>query len=312
MTSQRNAHGFSPAQTVAYWFVHLGFYLLSCLPLSVLQLFGKVIGLAYYRGARKRVNIARVNLKICYPELDFQQRETIVKNSILSAAIWFFEAGPLWLWPAEKILKNVTVNNLELFENALSSKQGILLAVPHMGNWEVMGPFISQYSTFACFYKNDPKHPLMSEFVRRQRSRHDIVMAPNDASGVRILYKHIRAGKVAGLLPDHKPTDDMGVFAPFFGREAFTGTLVSALARKNSAHVIAATVLRRKKGFEIFFFRVPNQHSDDKVLAATSINRAMEDCINLDPGQFQWVYPRFRKRRDHLTVPSPYRVILSE
>lgn len=285
--------------------------LTSRVPLPLLRRVGRGLGHCYYTLGKKRVHIARVNMDLCYPELSKQEREARVKRSFHEAGAWFMEAGPVWMLPSERILKWVTVKNPELYERAVAGERGLILAVPHLGNWEVMGPFVSAQHEFACFYKHNDKSPGFSEFLRRQRSRSGAVMASTDSSGVRCLYKHLKAGKIAGLLPDHNPTDEMGVFAPFFGRPALTGTLVSSLARKNRATVLAAAVIRTDSGFEIHFREVENQHSEDPKLAAASLNQAIEKCIALAPEQFQWVYPRFKKRPDPDKVQSPYRVARS-
>lgn len=279
----------------------------SLLPLSVARRVGRGLGYLYYKLGKKRLHIARVNIHLCYPDLSPAEREQRVKQSFLEAGSWFMEAGAVWLWPSERILNRVTVSNPELYERALAKGKGLILAIPHLGNWEIMGPFVTKDNDFACFYKRDEKSPAFSDFLRRQRSRNGTVMCSADRSGIRCLYKHLKAGKIVGLLPDHNPTEEMGVFAPFFGRPALTGTLISSLARKNGASVLTAAVLRTKRGFEIHFGEVENQHSDDPLLAASSLNRALERCIALAPEQFHWVYPRFRKRPDPDAVQSPYR-----
>jgi len=282
-------------------------YLSSCLPLSTSRYIGRKIGSLYYKFGKRRVHIARVNIKICFPELNEAERELRVKKSIQEAGAWFMEAGAVWTWSDEKIVSKVTVKNIELLNEAIALNKGVILAVPHLGNWEVIGPLVSLNNSFACFYKQDDRNRLFSDFVIRQRSRSGTIMAPADPSGVRCLYKHLKSGKVIGLLPDHNPSPEMGVFVPFFNRPALTGTLISSLARKNKATVLSGIAVRTKAGFEVHFAKIPNQHSDDKILAARSINKAMEDCIQVAPEQFQWVYPRFNKRQDPLAQPSPYR-----
>jgi KDO2-lipid IV(A) lauroyltransferase len=283
----------------------------ALLPLPVARKIGRGLGYLYYRLGKKRVHIARVNMDICYPELSASQREERVKKSFLEAGAWFMEAGPAWIWPREKILRHVTVKNPEVYERAVADDKGVILAIPHLGNWEVMGPFVTRDNEFACFYKHNDKSPQFSAFLRQQRSRNGTVMASADASGIRLLYKHLKAGKIVGLLPDHNPSDAMGVYVPFFGRLTLTGTLVSSLARKNGARVLTAAVIRTERGFDIYFGEVANQHSEDPELAAKSLNEAIERCIALAPEQFQWVYPRFKKRPNPDEVQSPYRLARS-
>lgn len=277
------------------------------LPLPVARKIGRGLGVVYYKFGKKRVHIARVNMEICFPDLDPAAREARVRESFRAAGAWFMEAGAIWTWPADKILGRVRVINPEVFQRALSGNKGVILAIPHLGNWEVMGPYVTSRQEFACFYKPNDKNPAFSEFVRQQRSRNGTIMASTDTKGIRLLYKHLKAGGVMGLLPDHNPSDEMGVFAPFFGRPALTGTLISSPARKNNAPVLTAAVIRTGKGFDIHFAEVMNQHDADPELAARSLNKAIEDCIALAPAQFHWVYPRFRRRPDPTNNPSPYR-----
>lgn len=275
------------------------------LPLPFARGLGRRLGLVYYKLGKKRVHIARVNMEICYPELSPEQREARVREIFQEAGAWFMEAGAIWTWPSDKILSHLRVVNPEVYDRALAANRGVILAIPHLGNWEVMGPFVTARHQFACFYKPDKKNPGFTEFIRRQRSRNGTIMASTDTSGIRVLYKHLRAGGVIGLLPDHNPSEQMGVFAPFFGRPALTGTLISSLARKNKAPVLTAAVIRTAEGFDLHFAEVMDQHSDDPETAASALNKAIEDCIALAPAQFHWVYPRFRKRPNP-EEPSPY------
>ena len=297
------------SQRIVFIGIYCFFAFLALLPLSWARGIGAGLGYFYYKLANKRVHIVRVNLQLCYPDLNNQDREQLVKASFIAAGQWVFEAGAIWLWPTKKILRYVTVANIDIFTKALANGHGVVLAMPHIGNWEVMGPFTTRHSEFACFYQHDSEGTALNEFVRQRRMRNGTVMAPANIIGIRRLYKHLRANKVAGLLPDHFPTDNMGVFAPFFGRPVLTGTLISELARKNNAPVIATAVIRTAVGFTIHFIEVPNQDSDDAVVAATALNRVIEQCIALAPEQFQWVYPRFKRLANPELETNPYRQI---
>lgn len=279
----------------------------SWLPLSASRKIGSFLGAVAYRIVKKRVHIVRVNLQICFPQWSDEERERCVKECIKHAGMWFMEVGAVWFWPKEKLLKLVTIDNPQMLQTALATHQSVIIAAPHLGNWELLGPLISRDNEFACFYKHDEKSPLISNLVRDNRARLGITMAPANASGVRILYKHLKAGKIAGILPDHIPTEEMGVFAPFYNRLALTGTLTSSLARKSKAIVLVTTAIRTDTGFAVRYLPVKHQHSDDEVLAATGLNAAIEQAIALAPEQFQWVYPRFKRRPDPKAEPSPYR-----
>lgn len=277
-------------------FLKILFGFIALLPLNFSRFIGALAGDGYYFICKKRVHIARVNVGLCFPNLSAVEQEAMVRESIRCAGKWFFEAGAMWFWPEKKLLGRVRTVNEHLLHEALACKRGVILAVPHLGNWEVMGPFISQFETFSCFYKVEKTSTASDEFILQQRSNRGSVMASSDAKGIRKLYKSLKSGGVIGMLPDHNPKRSMGVFAPFFGIPALTGTLISSLAKKNNAHVLTAVVFCTDKGFDIHFGSVPDQDSDDEIVAATAINKAIESCITMAPEQYQWVYPRFKTR----------------
>lgn len=292
-------------QILSLWVVRGFLKLLSFLPLSTARALGRGLGRIYCRFNPRRMRIARINIQLCFPHLSSEQQEQLTRESILHAGMWLCECGGVWNWSDEKILKYVTIRNPELLENALKNHSGAILAVPHLGNWEVVNSIMCTRYEFACLYKHDDKHPLLSDYIRRKRCARGIIVMPADTSGIRVLYKHLKAGKIVGLLPDHQPTQAMGVFAPFFGQPALTGTLISSLARKNQPAVLTLSVIRTKKGFEAVYDEVEYQDSHDPIKAAEGINQAIERCIELAPSQFQWVYSRFSKQPEG--TGSPYR-----
>lgn len=292
---------------ISYLFLRFFLGLFALLPLSAARRLSWVLGWLYYWFGPKRVDIARINIQLCFPQLSAAEQEQLVKQSILQAAMWIGEAGMAWLWPIPKILKYVTIRNPDVLENTLAQQRAVILALPHMGNWEVVNAVICSRYSFSCLYKPDDGVPLLSKFILQRRSASGIVMATADAAGIRTLVKQLKAGSIVGLLPDHKPTAEMGVFAPFFGTPALTGTLISSLARKYGAAVITITVVRTAEGFEVVYDEVSDQQSNDPQVAATALNQAIERCIALAPAQFQWVYTRFSKQPDGL--PSPYKQI---
>ncbi|MGI1677194.1 MAG: lysophospholipid acyltransferase family protein [Cellvibrionaceae bacterium] len=306
-TETKNTQDIGISQWIIYGLFRGFLRVSSWLPLSTARAIGRFLGYSYYKLAKKRVQIARINMQICFPELSEEQKEDRVKQCLMHGGMWFMEAGAVWLWSRNKLLQTVTVENPQLLSNAFEKGRGVILAVPHLGNWELMGPLISLNHEFACFYQHDQKKTLLiSKYIQKRRESHGVIMAAADPSGVRTLYKHLKQGKIAGLLPDHNPTEEMGIFAPFYGRPALTGTLISSLAKKNNAVVLTAVAIRVKNGFKVCYREVNNQDSSDPIIAATALNKSLERIVDLAPDQFQWVYPRFRKQKD-ITEKSPYR-----
>jgi KDO2-lipid IV(A) lauroyltransferase len=117
----------------------------------------------------------------------------------------------------------------------------------------------------------------------------------------------LKNGESAGLLPDQAPRFGEGVWAPFFGRPAFTMTLVQRLARAGRAviFVVSAERLPRAAGYRVVFEPFDEPLSKDPTEAATQINRALETLIRRLPTQYLWAYNRYKVPPGVAQPPEP-------
>jgi len=94
-----------------------------------------------------------------------------------------------------------------------------------------------------------------------------------------------------GLLPDQAPGVGEGEWADFFGRPAYTMTLVVRLQRATGATVIMvfAERLPGGHGYHMHFEEVPTRQLD-----APALNRAVEAQVRRCPEQYLWSYNRYK------------------
>ncbi len=93
-----------------------------------------------------------------------------------------------------------------------------------------------------------PRKSALKPLVEGARARHNLHLAPANLSGVRILAKTLKSGQPIGLLPDQVPQEGEGVWAPFFGRNAYTMTLPAKLAQLGKADILLVYAERRPHG----------------------------------------------------------------
>lgn len=117
-------------------------------------------------------------------------------------------------------------------------------------------------------------------------------------SGIRAMLKALRRGEAIGLLPDQVPDTQRGgegVWAPLYGRPAYTMTLVHKLARITGALVVMLSCVRLPDGagFRLVFTPLDAfpEHAQD---AARALNLAVEASIALAPDQYLWSYNRYK------------------
>jgi KDO2-lipid IV(A) lauroyltransferase len=114
---------------------------------------------------------------------------------------------------------------------------------------------------------------------------------------VAALLKALKRSEAIGILPDQEPDWGSGVFAPFFGRDAYTATLLPKLVARTQARVVTGVALRVPgKGFAIHFLDADERvYNPDDIQSATGVNASVEAAIGLEPAQYQWEYKRYRK-----------------
>jgi KDO2-lipid IV(A) lauroyltransferase len=289
------------------WFLRL----CALLPLRVAHSLGALIGmtLAWYPNSVRL--ISRINLGLCFPDLDARRRERLLRDSLKQLGRTATELGALWFWPAERAQRLMAeVSGMESVRAALAQGKGVIIASPHLGAWEMAGLYISSQMTMTSLYR-PPRMQALDATMRAARERLGAKLVPTSSQGVRDLYHALGRGEAVGILPDQEP-DEGGVFAPLFGVPAKTMVLLSRLAMKTGAPVFFtyAERLPRGRGFHLRFFPAPadvNAESLENSVAA--VNKMVEHCVRTNPSQYQWSYKRFRsmpdgKRRNYKREPG--------
>src|SRR3546814_9580518 len=85
-----------------------------------------------------------------------------------------------------------------------------------------------------------PESAVGEAFLRRVRADEGdrVTQVRAEGPGIRQLFKVLKAGGVVGILPDQQPKAGDGEFAPFFGVQALTMTLLGRLAERSGATVL--------------------------------------------------------------------------
>jgi KDO2-lipid IV(A) lauroyltransferase len=268
---------------------------------------GGVFGWIYSYLPPRSGRAASVNLAICYPGLSSRERRALLRESFAHTGRCLLELGRIWCGRDQGLPAIVReVRGREVFDRARALGKGVILVTPHLGSWEFLSVFMPRLAPATCIYR-PPRVAEMDDIVRSGRARHGTRFAPTGASGVRALQRALERGELACMLPDQDPGHGAGVFVPFFGHLANTGTLVGRLARRSGAPVVIVTALRATGGrFDVVFGEVEAAAgADDPAAAAAALNRAVERCVRAAPDQYLWSYKRFRFQPPGIL--SPYK-----
>jgi KDO2-lipid IV(A) lauroyltransferase len=294
------------------WYVALTWWTLRAfgmLPLSVLYAFGGGLGriLWWREHARERVH-TEVNMRIVHPELDAAARTRLVRACLAETGRAVAEMAAVWGRGARHALQLVReVEGAELFDAALQSGNGLIVAAPHLGCWELLNYWLCARTELAILYA-PPRNRVWEAMLVRARGDLEPEQVRADGAGVRRLYKRLAGGGVVGILPDQQPKRGEGQFAPFFGLDANTMVLLPRIAERTGATVLFAFAerLAAGAGYRIRILPAPDGIADaDLRVACTALNRGVEQCVELAFPQYQWVYKRWAERPDP-DAPDPY------
>ncbi|MBZ0332620.1 lysophospholipid acyltransferase family protein [Marinobacter sp. AL4B] len=281
--------------------------LVGFLPLRAAQFIGKWLGLLGWAMNGRSRKTTDTNIRICLPELSSAEQRLLSRNSMAHTGMTAAEIPLMWEWPVEKCLGLIKeTRGLELVEEALASDKGLILLAPHIGNWELIGLLFSSRYKMASLY-SPPHIKEFEEYMIRVRSRVGSELVRGDRRGLLRLMGILKEGGVAGILPDQSPRGKTNAYAPFFGMEVRTMTLVNKLILKTGANVLVAFAERlpQSNGFRIIVEEAaPGNGDADPVVAATALNESVEKVVRMAPEQYQWEYKRLRHRPPG--NPNPY------
>ncbi|HUN91483.1 MAG TPA: lysophospholipid acyltransferase family protein [Burkholderiaceae bacterium] len=269
--------------------------LLARLPLPLLHAIGGVGGWIVYGASATYRRRLRANLQ--QAGLD---AHPVRHAAIAAAGRQALEMPWVWMRPAADIARVARIEDVAGFRRFVSAPGAVVLLTPHLGCFEIIAqhymlqPWAAARPMTALY--RVPRKAALRPLLEGARGRNGLQLAPADLRGVRLLMRALRQGGVAGILPDQVPSQGDGVWAPFFGRSAYTMTLPARLAQANGARValMHAERLPRGRGFVIRWNPIAEPFRGDAAGDAALLNRHLEELIRRLPAQYLWGYNRYK------------------
>ena len=267
------------------------FGLVARLPLAALHRIGVFLGWVTYRVSAKYAERLRANFE--YACADHPQKKLLLNDSVGEAGKALIELPWVWCRPLAQVMATVKVcAGWELVEAARAQGKGLLFLTPHMGCFEVSGLYIAERMPITVLYR-PPRLAWLEQVMRKGRERSQMRLARTDMSGVRLLFKALKRGEAIGLLPDQVPGAGEGEWAQFFGRPAYTMTLVGRLLESTGAIALMIYVERLPRG-EGYVIRFTALDFVPSVPITQQINAALEKVVRACPAQYLWSYNRYK------------------
>ena len=281
--------------------------LLSWLPLRAGRGCAAWLGRLMDALGTRAASVTRINLARCFPGLDGVALTRLARRSLGHTSCLVFESGPLAHWPGERLAKLVVS---ERGREQLTARRkdgrpsdgrpsdgGVLMLVPHFGNWEFICYVLGSLQFVALF--DPPRVRALKEPLRRSRERFGARLLPANAGGLRAAYRQLRGGGLVCLLPDQVPEFRGGAYAPFFRASCADHDACPSI---DSAHAAGRDARQRqpRAGRVQPGLRTIGAKTSTQARQPHSHKRSTRPSRNSsrrDPAQYQWEYKRFKKQR---------------
>ncbi|KDD10721.1 lysophospholipid acyltransferase family protein [Bordetella bronchiseptica] len=274
----------------------------AALPLPFLHAAGRLLGrLAYAFPGKYRDRLQANAAQAGYPQPAFARRAAGEIGAMI------LEMPKVW-FRNEQSLGKVVSDDYAIVEAARAEGRGILFLTPHLGCFEITARYLARQMPMTVMFR-PPRKAALAPVLETARNTSAVNAVPATMQGVREFVRTLRRGESVGMLPDQAPGVGDGVWAPFFGRMAYTMTLPGKLASQTGVAVIltAGERLPGGRGWRIHYARVPEPLPDGPQEQAALINSAMESLIRRFPEQYLWGYNRYKVPRGAPPAPDSAR-----
>ena len=279
------------------------FRFFSVWPLAVLHAIGGALGWliwglspSYRRQFRATVAQAGLSFAVARP-------------AIAEAGRFVAELPKLWLRPrSQSCLANVEVSGQAHAQDAFARGKGVIFFGPRCGSFE-LGPqaLAELYGPITAIYR-PARMAWLARLESLARDRNNLTVVPASLSGIRLMHRTLKANQAVAMLTDQVPPEGLGIWAPFFGRPAYTMTLAARLALQSGAVLLPVSCERlpHRKGYRLKIWPALRDAGDrdksdtvraDMLKLVTRVNEAIETIVLSQPGQYLWGYARYKTPR---------------
>lgn len=280
------------------WLVVGLLWLLHLLPSPMLAVLGRGLGMLLYSFARRRRNIATVNLSWCFPELSERQRGRLVRANFRALGRSILDRGVLWWGSKERILRFVRVDGEDKVRALQQAGRPVILLVPHFFGLDAGAMAVAMRFDVVTIYAPQ-RNEVIERVFHKGRSRFGDQLMLTRQDGARATVKAMRSGRPFYYLPDLNYRRRDSIFVPFFGVQTATITGLSRLSKAAGAAVVPCVtrMLPNGRGYLVQIGDPWAEFPTDDLVADTArMNAWIEAAIRTMPEQYFWIHRRFKTR----------------
>lgn len=261
------------------------------LPFNWLLFIGRRLGDILYIVARKRRNIAKINIDLVFPELSTKERKKLLHKNFQSLGMWPIETAYAWYADKSKIKNLGTVHGLENLQN---TDQGAILMFYHSMCFEIGCAILilAAKQPISGLYKQQSNKTINNAMIKgRKRFMADVISKKNIRGMIKVLKNN---QKVLYAIDQHASGQD-AIFVDFFNIPAATKTTTSRLAEITKAKIIPISIVRDKNNrYNITIHPHLPDFGTDITKDTQATMKFVEQEVAKNPEQYLWTHRRFK------------------
>ncbi len=235
-------------QLFVYWGYNLAWTLIKFLPEKFGRRLFSVLSRKIYKANKKSVQQLRANLKKV-TNLPAAELEILLAQAVESYFKYWYEAFVLNTWSKKKISEYFTMTNQEKFSQILSQNPRVILALPHMGNWDAAAYwFTTNFRPLTSVAEQLRPIKLYEKFVKfRTRLGVEVLALDKNSDLFHKLLERVNNKRVLALLAD-RDISKTGIKVNFFNSIASMPAGPAALAYAGDAVVVTIKIYNSPTG----------------------------------------------------------------
>jgi KDO2-lipid IV(A) lauroyltransferase len=270
---------------------------------SAYALFYKVADALVKRNG-KSVQRLRSNLARTQPRITTLNLDLLVIDAMRSYMRYWCDTFRFPDWSSQRVTETVSVTNEHLLMEAIAAKTGVIVALPHAGNWDHAGAyFCAKGVPLVTVAERLKPEKLFLKFLSYRESM-GMEVLPLDGRVLDTLADRLRDGALVALVAD-RDLSRSGIEVDFFGAPARMPAGPAFLAIRTQAPLITAFVSYTDAGVHIDFKSVmlPSSGSEREMVQEIVQMAAVhfEDGISQHPQDWHmlqriWTDGDFKER----------------
>ena len=275
------------------YLIYLILKFLNILPQSIQHLIGKGIGKIFFKRFNERREIARWNLKKCFPEKNEKEIRVILKQSFERLGESLFEFLNAF-WAPDKKLKKLIINfdEIKSIVEGFDKSKGKLLLFMHTPNLDLVVRTASLFMPVSGMARTQNNKIIDNLFKASRKKFTERIFNPSE---ILELLNFLKNGKACLYAPDQDYGYKSSIFVNFFGHKALTVKFPYLASKRANCDVYLFSLKKRGLQYSAALEKI-NLKKENVEEDLNTINSKIENYILSNPENYLWSHRRFKNR----------------